>query len=65
MIGRLVDAWTIAISCDDAVSEVIIQGAPTDWIRPPKLDAMLASQTARTIGKSEGRARGRRRLHSA
>src|SRR5687768_8489099 len=30
-------------------SEVISQEAPTDWIRPPKLEARLASQSARKM----------------
>mgnify|MGYP007020275539 CR=1 FL=1 len=54
MIGRVVEAWTRAIIWGEASREVIIQEAPTDWISPPKLDAMLASHTARKIGRAQG-----------
>src|SRR6478609_5209132 len=47
MIGRVVEAWTRATSSAEAAIEVISQEAPTDWIRPPKFEIRLASQTAR------------------
>jgi len=33
---------------------VISQAAPTDWISPPKLEARLATHTARKIGCRKG-----------
>ncbi|BBF71112.1 hypothetical protein SBA_ch1_33120 [Sphingomonas bisphenolicum] len=54
MIGKVVAAGTSAISCGEADSEVIIQAAPTDWIRPPKFDARLAVQIARKMGMESG-----------
>jgi hypothetical protein len=58
MIGSEIEAWTSATIPADPI-EVIIHEAPTDWIRPPKLDARLASQTARKIGlSSEARSDG-------
>src|SRR3546814_8003857 len=58
MIGSVTDAWTSATSSALPI-EVIIHEAPTDWIRPPELEARLAIQTERKIGlfrgeKSEG-----------
>ena len=49
-IGSEIDACTSATMSADGAIEVIIQEAPTDWIRPPRLEAMLASQTARNAG---------------
>ena len=49
MMGRVTEACTSATIPADPI-EVIIQDAPTDWIRPPKFDARLAIQTARKIG---------------
>jgi hypothetical protein len=43
-----------AIIPADAPREVISQAAPTDSIKLPKLDARLASQTARKIGCQKG-----------
>src|SRR3954451_13233451 len=54
MIGSVVDACTKAIIPADAPREVISQAAPTDSIKLPKLDARLASQTARKIGCRKG-----------
>jgi uncharacterized protein (TIGR00251 family) len=54
MIGSVVDACTSAIICGEAASEVIIHDAPTDWISPPKLDAIDAIQIARKIGIDSG-----------
>ncbi|VXC78681.1 hypothetical protein SPHINGOAX6_50043 [Sphingomonas sp. AX6] len=53
-MGNAVDAWTSATICDDGVSDVISHDAPTDWINPPKLDAMLAIHTARNTGIDNG-----------
>ena len=50
MIGSEVDAWTSATMSSEAAIEVISQAAPTDWIRPPRLEARLASHTARNTG---------------
>jgi hypothetical protein len=36
------------------VSDAISQAAPTDWMRPPKLDAMLAIHTPRKTGIDSG-----------
>ena len=49
MIGSEVEACTSATMSAEPVIEVISQAAPTDWIRPPRLDARLAIQTARKI----------------
>jgi hypothetical protein len=54
MIGKVVDACTSATIAGEGASAVIIHDAPTDWISPPKLDAMLASHTARKIGTRSG-----------
>src|SRR3954454_19999261 len=54
MIGSVVDACTKAIIPADAPREVISQAAPTDSIKLPKLDARLASQTARKIECRKG-----------
>ena len=34
--------------------EVIIQAAPTPWMRPPKLETRLADQTARKMPMRKG-----------
>ncbi len=44
MIGSEVEACTSAIMFSEVESAVIIHAAPTAWISPPKLDAMLANQ---------------------
>jgi hypothetical protein len=41
------------MSAEPAI-ETIVQDAPTDWIMPPKFEAMLASQTARNTGLRSG-----------
>jgi hypothetical protein len=54
MIGRALEACTSAtMSCELAIA-VIIQAAPTAWIRPPKFDAMLANQIIRKVGTLKG-----------
>src|SRR3546814_19253537 len=59
MIGSVTDAWPSATSSALPI-EVIIHEAPTDWIRPPKLDARMAIQTARHSGlRSEERRVGK------
>ena len=50
----MVEAWTSATIFADEVIEVIIQAAPTDWMRPPKLDTRLAAQMARKVGFEKG-----------
>src|SRR5690349_20651628 len=52
--GSVVEPWTRATRSADPVIEVISQAAPTDWMRLPRLDARLASQTARKIGWLKG-----------
>jgi hypothetical protein len=54
MIGSVVEACTRAMKSADAPIEVISQAAPTDWISPPKLEAKLASQTARKMRCRKG-----------
>ena len=54
MMGKVTDAWTSATMSADPEIDTIIQDAPTDWMSPPKLDAKLASQTARKIGTRSG-----------
>ena len=49
-IGSATDACTSATMVADSEIESIIQEAPTDWIRPPKLESVLAPQTARKTG---------------
>ncbi|MNU62484.1 hypothetical protein D3C71_517120 [compost metagenome] len=53
MIGRVIEAWTRATIWAEAMED-IIQAAPTDWIRPPKLVARLVIQTARNTGWFSG-----------
>src|SRR3546814_15964075 len=57
MIGSVTDAWTSATSSALPI-EVIIDEAPTDWIRPPKLEARLGIQTARNSGLVSGAKNG-------
>ncbi len=47
MIGSAVEVWTSATMSSEAVIVVIIQAAPTAWIRPPKFEARLANQIVR------------------
>ncbi len=47
MIGPVFDAWTSATMFSEVEMDAIIQAAPTPWIRPPRLDEMLASQIRR------------------
>jgi len=54
MIGSVIDDWTSATMSGDGAIDTIIQDAPTDWIMPPKLEAMLAIQTARKTGLRSG-----------
>jgi hypothetical protein len=49
-----VDVWTSAIILGEPDSDVIIHAAPTDWISPPKLDAIEESQIARKMGIRNG-----------
>ncbi|MNX53735.1 hypothetical protein D3C86_844370 [compost metagenome] len=53
MIGRVIEAWTRATIWAEAMED-IIQAAPTDWIRPPKLVTRLVIQTARKTGWFSG-----------
>src|SRR5690606_29315864 len=50
MTGSVMEAWTSATMLADGLMEVISQEAPTDWMRPPRLEAMFASHTDRKIG---------------
>ena len=54
MIGSVVEACTRATRSADAPMEVISHAAPTDWISPPKLEARLASHTARKMRCRKG-----------
>ena len=54
MIGSVVEACTSATMSSEAEIAVIIQAAPTDWIRPPKLETRLAIQIARNVGSAKG-----------
>src|SRR3546814_20587265 len=54
MIGSVVEDCTRATSCGESTSDAIIQDAPTDWMRPPKFEAMLAIQTARKVDICSG-----------
>jgi hypothetical protein len=47
MMGSAVEVCTSATMSPEAVIMVIIHAAPTAWIRPPKLEAMLANQIVR------------------
>jgi hypothetical protein len=50
MIGSVTDTWTSATIAGAGAIESISQDAPTDWISPPKLATVLASQTLRNTG---------------
>jgi len=50
MIGSEVEACTSATMSGDGAIESIIQEAPTDWIREPKLESRLAIQIERKTG---------------
>ena len=54
MIGRFTDACTNATMSGEPAKDSMSHAAPTDWIRPPRLEAMLASQTLRNTGKRSG-----------
>ncbi len=54
MIGSAVDACTSATISTESEMVVIIQAAPTDWIREPKLEERLASQTVLKISCLNG-----------
>lgn len=54
MIGSEVDACTSATMFAEEEIEVISQAAPTDWMRPPKLDARLAIQIVRKMSCLKG-----------
>ena len=47
MIGKVVEACTIATSQCEEVRSVISHAAPTDWIIDPKFEVRLAIQMAR------------------
>src|SRR5262245_58724468 len=49
MTGSEVDAWTSETMSADPAIEVISHAAPTDWMRPPRLEARLAAHTARKV----------------
>jgi hypothetical protein len=44
MMGSVVDAWTSATMSGEGAMDVIIQEAPTDWMRLPKFETRLAVQ---------------------
>jgi len=48
--GSVSDACTSATMSGEPEIEIISQAAPTDWMRPPRLLSVLASQTLRNIG---------------
>ena len=48
--GSVVDVCTSATMSAVTAMEVIAQAAPTAWIRPPRLDTMLANQRLRNTG---------------
>ena len=43
-MGSVVDAWTSATMSGEGAMDVIIQEAPTDWMRLPKFETRLAVQ---------------------
>jgi hypothetical protein len=45
--GSVAEAWTSATRSTASAIEVISQAAPTPWIRPPRLEAILAVQIER------------------
>ncbi|BAV64298.1 hypothetical protein SCLO_1012580 [Sphingobium cloacae] len=58
MMGSVVAAGTSATISEEPESDVMIHAAPTDWIRPPKFEERLASQTERKIGTERGEGAG-------
>jgi hypothetical protein len=54
MMGSVTDACTSATMPADCAMEVIIHAAPTDCISPPRLETVLAAQTARNTGNRSG-----------
>ena len=54
MMGSVVDACTSATMLAESEIDVISQPAPTPWIRPPRLEAMLASQIDRKVRYRNG-----------
>jgi hypothetical protein len=44
MMGKVVEAWTRATMSADGAMDVIIQEAPTAWMRLPKFETRLALQ---------------------
>ena len=60
MMGSVAEACTRATMSAEAASEVMSHAAPTDWISPPKFEAMLASHTARKTGWRNGPRAARR-----
>src|SRR3546814_8327071 len=54
MIGSVVEDCTRATLCGASTSDAILQAAPTDWMRPPKFEAMLAIKTARKVDLCSG-----------
>jgi hypothetical protein len=60
MMGKAVEDCTSATMFSELEIAVIIQAAPTAWIKPPKLEAMLAIQMVRKVWWAKG-ARGETR----
>src|SRR5262245_64979125 len=54
MTGSEVDAWTSETMSAEPAIEVISHAAPTDWMRPPRLEARLAVHTARKVEWPKG-----------
>lgn len=54
MIGSAVDAWTKATIPTELEMVVIIQAAPTDWIKDPKFEDRLAIQMLRNVSFLNG-----------
>jgi hypothetical protein len=44
MMGNVVEAWTSATMSAEGAIDVIIQEAPTAWMRLPKFEIRLAVQ---------------------
>jgi hypothetical protein len=44
MMGKVVEAWTRATMSAEGAIDVIIQEAPTAWMRLPKFETRLALQ---------------------
>src|ERR1700741_3598970 len=53
-MGSAVAVCTSATMCGELASSVIIQEAPVDWIRLPKLDTRLAVHSAANSGWRSG-----------